>query len=42
MRREMEAIEMAFRRKTVVTTTLLRSIEKYARELRERDGDYVY
>ncbi|MGC9119660.1 MAG: hydrogenase formation protein HypD, partial [Thermoproteus sp.] len=42
MRREMAAIELAFRRKTAVTSTLLRSIKKYSEELKARDRDYVY
>jgi hydrogenase expression/formation protein HypD len=42
MKREMAAIELAFRRKTAVTSMLLRSIKKYSEELKARDGNYVY
>ncbi|AFA38955.1 MAG: hydrogenase formation protein HypD [Nitrososphaerota archaeon] len=42
MKREIAAIEQAFRRKTAVTSTLIRSIKKYSEELKARDPGYVY
>lgn len=42
MRKEMAALELAFRRKSKITGMLIQYIKKYAEELEKRDGDYVY